>query len=163
MISKKDRIEQIFDYIIPNAQSIGQDEVDIDDATKAMDEYEKLSKEEQKSKIGIELLGILMKGTNIGMNKHPMTRTIRYLLLNNDEYRFYNPMTIKYFNAAKEGKIRDNMVRFWRFNNYMYCTGRYYDIVGTSPQDGDHNSVMKVLNVATKVLNKELEKRKEWE
>jgi len=162
-IDKKDRAEQIFDYIIPNAISIGQDKLNIDDVGKAIDEYEKLSKEEKKSDEGIKLLGIATSGLDLGRNKHPESRTIKYLLLNHDEYRFYNPMTIKYFEAAKEGKIRDNMVRFWRFNHYMYCTGRYYDIIGTSPQDGEHKDVMKVLKVATKVLNKELKERKKWE
>jgi hypothetical protein len=163
VVGKKDRTEEIFDYVIPNAKSIGQDKTNIKYASKVMKAYEKLSKEEKKSEKGQALLNIVWSGMDLSSDKHPMSRTIRYLLLNNDEYRFYNPMTIPYFEAAKEGKIRDNMVRFWRFDHYMYCTGRYYDIVGTSPQDGEHSSVMKVLAVATKVLGKVLEERKEWE
>jgi hypothetical protein len=162
-INKKDQVEQIFDYVIPNIKSIGQDKYDIDDATDAMDKYQKLSKEEKESEKGQELLKISLAALDIGRASiHPMVRTIKYLLLNNDEYRFYNPMTLKYFKATKEGKLRDNMVRFWRFDRFMYATGRYYDIIGTSPQDGDHQMVMKMLKTATKVLRKEIKEREDW-
>ena len=152
VINKKDITEQIFDYVIPNVEAIDRD---FNSKYQLIDQFDELSEEEKKSEKGLE---ILAKAKDMLKYKpHAMERTIKYLLLNNDEYKFYNPMTINYFKAAKEGKIRDNMIRFWRFNNYMYSTGRYYDIVGTSPQDGEHSSVMKVLEVATKVLNKELE------
>lgn len=162
---KKDRTEQIFDYVIPNAKSIGQSRYDVDDATKARKEYESLKgKDDKKAKKKMfDLTRMIADALDLGVDKHPMTRTIKYLLLNNDEYRFYNPMTMPYFNLAKEGKLRDNLVRFWRFNWYMYCTGRYYDIVGTSPQDGVHKGVAKLLEVSTKVLDKELKERKKWE
>ena len=126
-----------------------------EDKYKLMDEFEELSEEERKSEKGVAMLSEATK--MLKQTPHPMERTIKYLLLNNDEYEFYNPMTLEYFKAVKEGKLKDNMVRFWRLNHYMFSTGRYYDIVGTSPQDGDHKSVMKVLDIAREVLNKELE------
>ena len=156
-MEKKDRMEEIFDYVMPNVNNIGG----MEDKYALMDAWELLSEEEQKSEKGIKLQAEAFK--MLKDRPHPMSRTIRYLLLNADEYKFYNPMTLNYFNAAKEGKLRDNMVRFWRFNWYMFCTGRYYDIVGTSPQDGEHKGVMKVLEVATKVLGEELKERRKWE
>jgi hypothetical protein len=65
--------------------------------------------------------------------------------------------------AAKEGRLKDNLLRFWKFDNYMYACGRYYEIVGTSPQDGLHQTVLKVLTVAKDILEKFVEENKEDE
>lgn len=68
-----------------------------------------------------------------------------------------NPLTEKYIQAASEGKLKYNLVRFWRFDHYMYACGRYYDIVGTSPQDGEHKDVLKVLTTAVNILSKKID------
>ena len=86
------------------------------------------------------------------------------LFLNTSRYgRINNPLTTIYLRAAKEGKLRSNLVEFWRFDAYMYVCGEYYEIVGTGPQDGDHEMVMKVLQVATSVLNDVLKERSQWD
>jgi len=162
-INKKDRTEQIFDYVIPNIKSIGQDKYGVDEVTEARKAYEKLTKEEKDSGKGKELVDIMLAGLDIARtSSDSMIRSVKYKLLNSDEYRFYNPMAIPYFNAAKEGKLRDNIVRFWRFDRHMYAAGKYYEIIGTSPQDGDRQAVMHILKSATKVLRKELKEREDW-
>ena len=55
-----------------------------------------------------------------------------------------NPLTWLYLESAKAGNLREDIVRFWRFDSYMYACGRYYSIIGTSPQDGEREMVMKV-------------------
>jgi len=86
-----------------------------------------------------------------------------YMMLNTDGYSPYkvtNPLTELYLEAAKEGKLRDNFVRFWRFDRLMYSCGVFYDIVGTSPQDGEHKEVRKVLKTAIQILDEEIA---EWD
>jgi hypothetical protein len=86
-----------------------------------------------------------------------------YLMLNTDGYSAYNvtnPLTELYLKAAKEGKLKDNFVRFWRFDKLMYACGVFYDIVGTSPQDGEHFEVSRVLKTANQILDKDLS---EWD
>jgi hypothetical protein len=41
----------------------------------------------------------------------------------------------------------------------MYACGKYYEIVGTGPQDGEHKDVLFVLETATEILKDEI---KEW-
>ena len=161
-INKKDRVEQFVDYVIPNVKSIGRREFDSDSFVEASNKYKKMSEEEQKSDEGKKLVKIMASCLNIQVNEHPQHRTITYLLLNHDTYKVYNPMTVNYFNAVKEGKLRDNIVRFWRFDSYMFATGNYYDIIGTSPQDGDREKVMELLKVSQKVLKGEIKEREEW-
>ena len=101
-IEKKDRIEQIYDYVLPKRTE-----------------------------------------TELLVSSNRDIPYFKYLLFNEHT-------TIPYFAAAKEGKIRDNLVRFWRFDYYMFSMGRYYNIIGTSPQDGDYKAVKKVLKTALK-------------
>jgi hypothetical protein len=87
---------------------------------------------------------------------------LHHYFLNTGRYgdgRTVNPLTKVYLKAAKEGKLRDSLVRFWRFDYYMYCCGRFYEIVGTAPQDGEHKDVLKVLTVAKSVLEAEIKGR----
>ena len=87
---------------------------------------------------------------------------LNYYFLNTENYsssRITNPMTTEYLKVAKEGKLRDNLVRFWRFDRYMYACGRYYEIVGTAPQDGEHKDVLKVLKTAVSVLEEVVRER----
>lgn len=84
-----------------------------------------------------------------------------YKFLNGDysDNKLRNQMTIKYLENANE--LKDALNRFWLFDYYMYTCGRYYEIVGTAPQDGEHKDVLNVLKVATSILEKEVKER--WE
>jgi hypothetical protein len=63
---------------------------------------------------------------------------------------------------AKKGKIKQNLVEFWRFDYYMFCNGTYYAPVGTSPQDGEHEAVQKIINAAKEVIDAKIKEREEW-
>ena len=114
----------------------------------------------------------LNEKVNIDLNKHQdkdryeqlydyvfsyykLTKTIptqlKYVI---DNAILANPI---YLENAINGKLRKNIVEFFRFNYYMYATGTFYFPVGTSPQDGDIKSVRKVLNIANDIINKEYE------
>lgn len=64
-----------------------------------------------------------------------------------------NQLTPKYLKAVKEGKMIDEIAAFWKFNDYMYSMGAYYEIVGTGPQDGDFKAVRNVLQIALEIAN----------
>lgn len=68
-------------------------------------------------------------------------------------YGDINPFTPLYIQAAKEGKLEDNLIRFWKFDSYMYSMGGYYEVVGTAPQDGNFKDVRTVLQIALDVTN----------
>lgn len=70
-----------------------------------------------------------------------------------------NAFTELFFNAVREGRMHRNIIEFWRFDTYMFCCGRYYEIVGTAPQDGEHKKVVEVLTVAQEVLHADMEER----
>lgn len=90
-----------------------------------------------------------------GYFKNRNHRSIEYYFLEGQfsNYGNVNPFTPLYIQAAKEGKLEDNLIRFWKFNKYMYSMGAYYDIVGTGPQDGEFKSVRDVLQIALDVTN----------
>jgi hypothetical protein len=54
--------------------------------------------------------------------------------------------------AARQGQLKDHAVRFWRFDQYMYACGKYYTIIGTSPQDGEPKMVRKMYESALAAL-----------
>lgn len=142
----KDRVEQIYDYEIPTYESLFTQS----------DLFEDLSKEELIQIFGnnySENLEVLIEASMSRDQSY-----IAYLLLNGtyNQPSIKNPLTGLYFNAAKEGKLRDNIVRFWRFNSVMFSCGKYYDIVGTSPQDGDHKTVHNMLKIASDIAEKRL-------
>ena len=88
---------------------------------------------------------------------------IRHLLLTGYHSQ-PNEITKLYFNSIKKnGKsfLRKNIVDWHRMFPYWYATGQYLTPIGTSPQDGDREAVMTVLNVAKSVLEKEMNDRKE--
>jgi hypothetical protein len=78
-----------------------------------------------------------------------------------NDYGKHNPMTEHYIKEAKEGKLRDNLIRFWEFDTCLYSMGGYYEIVGTGPQDGDFKTVKKVLEIALDITNSVLEEYEE--
>ena len=144
----KDAIEQTYDYLLP-LYSV------------PLTEKEKRQRIKEASS-NPELLSSMFRGDilNFSDERDRMPR----LFLNTSRYgRINNPLTTIYLRAAKEGKLRSNLVEFWRFDAYMYVCGEYYEIVGTGPQDGDHEMVMKVLQVATSVLNDVLKERSQWD
>jgi hypothetical protein len=166
----KDRIEQIFDYVIPDMNmpkmlvKPTQEQIDA-----KKEGFRKLfeTKPELSELFGGEegltdenIIDMLETTSSFGRD-HTEMLTAKYFL-NNDRFgssRISNPMTFIYLNMAKEGKLRSNVVEFARFDSYMYACGKYYEIVGTGPQDGDHKKVMKVLDVAKSVLQEIIDER----
>lgn len=82
-------------------------------------------------------------------------RTIQYYFLNGtyNQYNEGNVFTKLYIEAAQNGKLYDNLIRFWSFDKYMYSMGVFYDIVGTGPQDGEFRDVKDVLQIALDITN----------
>lgn len=163
-INKKDRVEQIFDYLIPSMSTVSKRQYNADKLEKALEELGDPDPEdmtdEQRKIIGDLVQENLMADID---NTHHMREAVAMLLLNESRYGISNPLTMPYFEAAKEGKLRDNLVRFWRFDSYMYATGNYYDIIGTAPQDGAHEDVFKMLSIAKDVLEEELVERRQYD
>lgn len=163
--------EQRFDYLLKN------NAVKTDNGEEAKEALTRLKEAEDKEamvKELIEAFGLDENATQeevfteifeILLDSHSFAsrddQMLVYFMLNTDGYSAYkitNPLTKLYLEAAREGKLRDNFVRFWRFDRLMYACGVFYDIVGTSPQDGEHKEVNKVLKVASQILDEELAK-----
>lgn len=89
------------------------------------------------------------------------TDSLRYLM-NHDEYKVTNPMSKEYLEVVKGGKLIEDFAKFWKFDEFMYATGSFYEVVGTGPQDGDHEAVKKVLDAGMRVLNEQLKERASW-
>lgn len=87
--------------------------------------------------------------------KNDKDKLIDYYFLGGEfsNYGKLNIFTPLYIQAAKEGKLEDNLIRFWQFNKYMYAMGAYYEIVGTGPQDGEFKDVRDVLQISLDVTN----------
>ena len=170
-IENKSKIEQLYDVVIPTLKN---DEDDID--AKAMElidsddfDEEKLKELYKKKNLNGDFnvaykdyMKFLLRKSLGGMNREEME--LYHYFLNTDKYgseRIGNPLTKLYLNVAKEGKIRDNLVRFWRFDSYMYACGRYYEVVGVSPQDGEHADVLTVLTTAKDILQADVDARNE--
>lgn len=141
--AKKGEVEQLFDYVVPEVKSLKTfrdfDEkemaaaIEKEGKEKAVETMKKLLREDVESTHVLDLL--------------------KRTFLNEDRYKITNKMTPVYYEAARQGKLRQNLVEFWRFDHYMWCMGRYYAPVGTGPQDGEHKAVQKVLNVANDIIN----------
>lgn len=154
---KKDRVEQTFDYILPTVNIEPGTPVEIlseEDLKKSYDDFILNVKGFGSFKFSFDTFKRLRdrKSTSRLVNGD---RMILHYFMNTDMHSdeiISNPITELYINSAKEGKLRDNVVRFWRFDGFMWSLGRFYDIVGTSPQDGDHKNVLKVLEASVKIL-----------
>lgn len=150
---KKDRTEQVFDYIIPTLNKIvkrheyNEEEQAVED--KRVEEFLKTATKAERKEF---IQGLLREESN------RMTDTIRHLLLHGERYTNISQLTRKYFEHAKQGKLKQNAVEFWRFDHYMFVMGCYYDIVGTGPQDGEHKDVQKVLTISAEVNQQYLDK-----
>jgi hypothetical protein len=158
----KTYVEQLYDYVIPKFENfwkrpkevlISDEELDIK-IEKRIETWceiinSELSHDEAKKQILDEWNGV----TNLHSNEQ--SEKIAYHLLNGD-YRtskISNPLTYDYFDACREGLLREELRRFWIFDSYLYATGTFYDIVGTSPQDGDIDSVKEVLDISKNIAD----------
>jgi len=72
------------------------------------------------------------------------------------KYQNYeSPLYSKYVSVAKKGELKELVRSNRTISNYLYVTGRYYDYVGTSPQDGDFDEVQNLLKVSLELnINK---------
>lgn len=95
------------------------------------------------------------------------TYQVLHKLLNTATYgmdNIENPFTVEYFKLVKEGKLVKDFGAYWKFDNKMYAMGRYYEPVGTGPQDGEHSDVLEVLKIAQEILEPIVrEYEEEWE
>lgn len=92
--------------------------------------------------------------------KSDTDRLIDYYFLGGtySNYGKRNIFTDIYIEEAKNGKLCDNLVRFWKFDRYLFSMGGCYDIVGTGPQDGEFKDVRDVLQIALEVTNEYITK-----
>ncbi len=124
----------------------------IDEIRKIFDFEDEITDDEVHSK----LFGLMI---NSRLSNSYKMQSLTYYMLNTGGYlanNVINPLTPMYMDAVKEGKLRDNFIRFWRFDRFMFACGVFYEIVGTSPQDGEHREVSKVLTVANEILNENI-------
>ena len=150
-INSKDKLEQTIDYLIPTVDRIAPFTPD-----EIVEEVDRLTKRDNLSEEDAKELSHEMRMDAMGSSFRgggDITESIRRYLLDRDTRysEIKNPLTSVYFKAVKEGKLRENIVEFWRFDSYMYSTGKYYSIVGTGPQCGDWEEVHKVLKIATEI------------
>ncbi len=147
-LNGKSKVEQMYELVIPTMELPMSDE-ELDAKIQALD------KEKDKE----EILKLLRSSIMFRLGR--AESLILYYLLNGDYsdggFRVTNPMTKLYLAAAKEGKLRSNIVDFWKFDRYMFAMGRYYDVVGTSPQDGEFVMVRDILKISTDIVNKYME------
>lgn len=111
------------------------------------------------------LLGRYKPKTNFDFLQNRRDSMISYYFLSGpyNDYGKPNPLTDHFVNEAIVGKLRDNLIRFWVFDTYLFAMGGYYEIVGTGPQDGEFKSVKKVLEIALEIVNEELKDYEEEE
>lgn len=146
---KKGQVEQLFDYVVPEIKNLKNlrdlDEKELEEVFKNIEgedvkeQMKRFFREDAESSHVLDLL----KST----------------FLNGERYKITNKMTLVYYEAARQGKLRSNLVEFWRFDHYMWCMGRYYAPVGTGPQDGEPEDVKKVINIANDIINKLVKER----
>lgn len=164
-LDSKDYYTQIFDYILPSIKvpkikkSVTKEEIN---EFKEKIKNSKLNFSfEDDDEIKRFLQGIgLISNEDPSLGEH-LSYQIFHKFLNYSRYgslNIENPLTPIYIQNAKEGKLRDNFIRFCRFDEYMFACGKFYDIVGTGPQDGEYKVVLKVLETATSILKKEMDK-----
>lgn len=160
-LDSKDMIEQTYDYVIPEYKLPRTREEILADFERIKETTDK-NIEELKEDLFDALLSIRIS-TGYAHDGY----RIPHYFLNDATYgtnEIKNPFTSLYIKAAKEGKVRNNLVEYWRFDSYMYACGVYYEIVGTGPQDGELKQVKQVLTVALNVVNERLKERDEdWE
>lgn len=85
---------------------------------------------------------------------------VKSLLLDRGRYSSdrKNPMMPIYLRMASEGKLLDDAQKFWRFDHYMYSMGKYYNVIGTSPQDGSHKDVLWIHQCASAAISGDIKR-----
>lgn len=134
------------------------------DNLKSLNELESLIESSTKGEKGLK--SIFSKYINIKHdlygNVHNQTlRRFYRRLLNFSEYNVTNPMFEKYVDNVNDKDLQDSIIRFWRFNGFMFACGKYYEIVGTGPQDGEIKMVQRVLEVAKNVVDNRIKEYRE--
>lgn len=143
-IDSKDRIEQIFDYIIPKLES---KDFKMDLSEEDLEDLKGLNEEEIRRFISKLTKNMPRMGDHLDQRNIVM----RVLL---QPYHGENKLSELYLESAIENpdSLRDHAVRFWRFDQMMYACGKYYTIIGTSPQDGEPKMVKKMYESALSAL-----------
>jgi hypothetical protein len=67
----------------------------------------------------------------------------------------------KFIHAAEDGKFRKHVHELFIFTQAMYACGKYYDVTGTSPQDGELLEVHWVLKTAYDIAEVKVERYNE--
>lgn len=164
----KSYIEQLIDIVLPQSDIVTRLKESSGEEIKKTESEWKKAFESAMQKMGkifgkdftLDQFKSIYSSLNSIKGFNREDEVLMYKFLNGDYScsKLSNPMTIRYIENAQD--LKDQLNRFWLFDYYMYCCGRYYEVVGTSPQDGEHKAVMTVLNVATEVLSKRI---KEWD
>jgi len=141
-IDGKDKVEQIFDYVIKDLP-LGEPQT-LDHLMDSTD-FTGMTEEEIRKFIRNAMKKMPRRDDHLDMRN-----ICRHFLLG-PRYGD-NKMTDLYMEAAIGGGLRDHVVRFWRFDQYMYACGKYYTIIGTSPQDGEPKMVKKMYESAMAAL-----------
>ena len=89
-------------------------------------------------------------------DKYPIGTYVRSLFHSNNPILKITSEVFSYYAEQK----RVDGIGETSFLPIVYLDGKWAEIVGTSPQCGDHKSVLKVLTAALEVLNTELAERK---
>jgi len=164
-INQMDATEQLIDLILPVHEPVVEKRGPMSGAeiankkNRILRMKESMTKEEGKAGLGAmfdKMIEEVDKEAGGGWAIRPhghMASTILYRFMNSDHYKLHNPLTPLYIEAAKKGTLRDELIKFWRFDHYMFVTGTFYDIVGTGPQDGEDKDVQVVLHVAKEVID----------
>lgn len=164
-IEKKGKIEQLYDIVIPTLKTIEPNQRAIemlDDEVKLKVIYNDMYPNGE-----IEFNDFITKLFRLSIGGMPREEVeLYYYFLNTGGYsttKINNPLTKIYVEAAKKKKLKENLVRFWKFDSYMYACGRYYEIVGTAPQDGDHKAVQTVLGIAKDIIDNVIKEHEEYD
>lgn len=161
----KTYIEQLCDYVIPKHNKFHQrpnNKKKLEVSKEEIAEYQKNWKSLFKIELTDEeaLESILEDKTdNLFKGKDRMSQRIGYKLLNFDEYKIKNPITFDYYDTLKEGNedLKNSFREFWEFDKYLFATGTFYDVVGTSPQDGEIDLVKEVIDTAKIIADERYE------
>lgn len=153
-ISKYDsmsKVEQMYELLMPLVK-LPMSSEELDKVIKSLDEIN------DKDKI----INIIRENIRFRFNREE--GLILFYLLNgqySDSALIKNPITYLYLDAVKDGKLRSNIVDFWQFDKYMFAMGRFYDVVGTSPQDGEEKMVLDVVKISHDILSEYIKERYE--
>lgn len=86
---------------------------------------------------------------------------IAELLLNGNDYYNIKSMPKVYFNAIieKNYNLKSHVMKMKSLKYAYYAMGKYYDLIGTSFQDGEPKMVLPILTKAVEIAKKQVEDR----